>query len=277
MSSPNTSGFKGLSPWAPQADLLNALDDPPSERDFPSIVGYSDARGRMCVHTEISRRLGINNEFHFRDIMRVTEGKQALLRLHLITCTSNPELSHQTWDDFCKQEGECTERGYGCRSHADFRRLDDHLTNGFGRSDRRVARWGTEVIWQAEGNHRVAAMAHFAKREPEATYAIDVVMHDYIPNPDHPLAGLSFGLVRERKKAEPDLFRIVRDHAELNDAVGVHALTEWMRMSVEEPDPRFADTYLVVFKKNTPLSMLMQRTLRENFLFWDLRRYFGLP
>lgn len=260
-----------------QADLLNALVDPPSERDFPSIVGYSEARGRMCVLVEISRRLGINNDIHFRDIMRVSEGKPTLLRPSQITCTSNPELSHQTWEEFCAQEGESTERNYGCRSHADFRRLDDHLTNGFGRSERRVARWGTEVIWQADGNHRVAAMAHFAKCEPDATYAIDVVMHDYIPNPDHPLAGLSFGLVRESKKVQPDLYTILRNNPELNDAVSVHALTEWMRMSVEKPDPRFVDTYLVVFKKDTPLSMLMQRTLRENFLFWDLRRYFGLP
>ena len=257
-------------------DLVNALDEPPGPADFPSKMGHHESRGRMCVLAEISRRLGSNNGLRFRDLFTVSPGKPHMIRPCQITCTTNPELQLQTWESFCQQEGEATDRGYGCRSHADYRRLEDQLINGFFRSERSVARFGSEIIWQSDGNHRIAAMAHFSRTQPDDAYAIDVTMQEYIPNHDHPLAQKSFGLIRERKKAAPDLYTIMRQHPELEGRIKIHPLREG-RLYGETADTRFEDTSLVIFTAHTPLADLVQRTLRENHLFWDLRQYFRMP
>lgn len=248
-------------------DLSKILEKPPGSDDFPNDTGHDEDRGPLCVLTGISRHLS-GSAWKFRDLFTSAQGRVGQLRPSEITCSTNPELQGTTWQDFCRQEGQSITPGYGCRSHADFAALDRALP-----VQRSITRWGREIIWSGDGNHRVAAMAHFQRNNPTQGFAIDVVIHDYQLNGKHPLLKYQFGLVRQRKGATQSLHDIAELFPGLKAGVEIHQL----RGAAHELERRFDRTHLVIFTNPTPLSIHMECFIRKNGLFWDLRRYFGIP
>lgn len=252
--------------------LVRCLALPPSDREFLSNSGYCELRGTYHIFAELKRCLGYNSQVDLDGLITTAGAKPHKIRPELITCGSRPDI--RNWDDFCRSEAESNERDHGCRNRSEYDAIYCKLTTGLKKVEpRRVYQWGNDFIWANDGHHRIAAMAHFSKNNPHEAWAIEVSMHEFKINRNHPLSKASFGVIREQEAPETPFYELRTLFPQLSGAVEYHHLTR----NVYGSKPMFDRCYLLIVRDSNQLSGSMLQSLREHGLYWDLKMTFGGP